>query len=204
MAERIVLSSPVDPEPVRSPKKARAALWATIGVVAVVVMLAATANLTPSPRPVEVKLSEPPARVVPQLFEPATESEPAAAEPAEVAPPKATEPPSLPRNSTPMPRPVRSTAGARLVSDAKPASDASRVNAPAAAPQVEPPVQQARANIAPSPATVDDGQSLATMLEKCSEEKFLAGVICEQKVRLRYCEGKWGQVPQCTKKPHVD
>ncbi|HET7032608.1 MAG TPA: hypothetical protein VFJ48_05750 [Casimicrobiaceae bacterium] len=84
------------------------------------------------------------------------------------------------------------------------ATDAARPAAVVPPPQIEPPVQQARANIAPSPSNVDDGQSLATMLERCNEEKFLAGVICEQKVRLRYCEGKWGQVSQCSKKPHVD
>ena len=70
-------------------------------------------------------------------------------------------------------------------------------------PEVEPPVQQARVNVAPS-ASNSDEQSLASALEKCSSEKFLAGVICEQKARLRYCEGKWGQVPQCTAKPRVD
>ena len=203
MVERIVLTSPVDPEPVRSPKKAGAALWATIGVVAVVVVLAATASLSP-PRPVEVKVSERPARVVPQMLEPATENEPAEAEPPGGPPQKASEPLPLPKDSTrtPAPRPARG-APARGVSDAKP-SDASRVSAPAEAQPEGDPVQQARASIAPAPAIGDDGQSLATMLEKCSEEKFLAGVICEQKARLRYCEGKWGQAPQCMKKPHVD
>ena len=100
-------------------------------------------------------------------------------------------------------RPARS-AQARAVSEVKPTNDASHLAPAAAQPQAEPPVQQAHANVAPAPATVDDNQTLSTMLEKCSGEKFLAGVICEQKVRLRYCEGKWGQVPQCTKKPHVD
>jgi hypothetical protein len=191
---------------VRSPKKAGAALWATVGVVGVVVVLAATANVSP-PRPVEVKPSERPARVVPQLLEPATENETADAESPGVSPQRTWEPPALPKDSarTPAPRSARNAQGSQGASNAKTASDASRVNASAEAPsQVEPPTQQARANIAPSPANGDDGPSLATMLEKCSEEKFLAGVICEQKVRLRYCEGRWGQVPQCTKKPHVD
>jgi hypothetical protein len=70
-------------------------------------------------------------------------------------------------------------------------------------PDAEPPVQHASMSVAPS-ASSSDEQSLAGALEKCSAEKFLAGVICEQKARLRYCEGKWGQVPQCTAKPHVD
>ena len=201
MVERIVLTSPVDPEPARSPKKAGAAMWATIGVVVVVVVLAATANLAP-PRPVEVKVSERPARVVPQMLEPATESEPDEA--SAIPPQKVAEPTPLPKGSirATAPRPARSTPP-RAVSEARSSDDAARVNAEPQ-PQPEPPVQQARANVVSSPATADDGQNLATMLEKCSEEKFLAGVICEQKVRLRYCEGKWGQVPQCTKKPHVD
>jgi hypothetical protein len=196
MVERIVLTAPVDPEPARSPKKAGAALWATIGVIAVVAVLAATASLPP-PRPVEVKVG------VPQMLEPVSESEPAEAPAA--APQKAAEPPSLPKGSirTTPPRPARS-ATPRAVSEAKTIDDASRVNAAAQPLQAEPSVQQARANMTPSPSAADDAQSLATMLEKCSDEKFLAGVICEQKVRLRYCEGKWGQVPQCTKKPHVD
>src|SRR5262249_5048121 len=205
VVERIVLTSPAESQSASPPKKARAALWVTIGAVAVVVLLAATANRSPSP-PVEVKVTERPARVVPQLLEPATADESLDAEPPVVPAGQVSEPPSLPKDSTrvPAPRPPR-ISPARAVSDAKPSADASRA-APVAAPQpvVEPPVQQARANVAPSPASVDDAQTLAAAIEKCNEEKFLAGVICEQKVRLRYCEGKWGQVPQCTKKPHVD
>jgi hypothetical protein len=205
IVERIVLTSPVDPEPARSPKKARAALWATLGVIAVVGVLAVTASLSP-PRPVEVKVTERAARVVPQMLEPAAESEPDEA-PA-VPPRKAAEPPSLPslpKDSTrAMPPRAARSAAPRAVSEAKTIDDASRINAAAQPQQAEPPVQQARASVAPSPSAADDAQSLATLLERCSDEKFLAGVICEQKVRLRYCEGKWGQVPQCTKKPHVD
>ena len=46
----------------------------------------------------------------------------------------------------------------------------------------------------------DDAKVLASALEKCGKENFLAGIICEQKAYLRYCDGKWDQVPQCTKK----
>ena len=203
IVERIVLASPANPEPARSPKKARAALGATIGVVAVVVVVA-TANLSP-PRTVEVKMSERPVRVVPQMLEPPSEDESAEAEPPVGSPPKAEVPPPHPKESAraAVQRPARS-AQARAVSEVKPTNDASHLAPAAAQPQAEPPVQQAHANVAPAPATVDDNQTLSTMLEKCSGEKFLAGVICEQKVRLQYCEGKWGQVPQCTKKPHVD
>jgi hypothetical protein len=46
----------------------------------------------------------------------------------------------------------------------------------------------------------DDAKVLASALDKCGKENFLAGFICEQKAYLRYCDGKWGQVPQCTKR----
>ncbi|HVN35324.1 MAG TPA: hypothetical protein VMU96_08725 [Casimicrobiaceae bacterium] len=205
MVERIVLTSPVDPEPARSSKKAGAALWATVGVVAVVVVLAAAANFS-LPRPADVKVGERPARVLPRLVESATEGEPADAESSAVSAKMAADTALPSQDSAPasVHRPVRGAPPVRAAADAK-AGDASHTSAVVLPqPAIEPPVQTARANIAPSPAAVDDDQALAGMLEKCGEEKFLAGVICEQKVRLRFCEGKWGQVPQCTKKPHVD
>jgi hypothetical protein len=33
---------------------------------------------------------------------------------------------------------------------------------------------------------------------------FLGRVVCEQKVRLQYCEGQWGKVPQCPGGPNAD
>jgi hypothetical protein len=46
----------------------------------------------------------------------------------------------------------------------------------------------------------DDAKVWASALEKCGKESFLAGFVCEQKAYLRYCDGKWDQVPQCTRK----
>src|SRR5262245_55980452 len=113
VVERIVLTSPVDPEPARSPKKAHAALLATVGVAGVVAILVATANLTPS-RPVEIKVSERPARTVPPpMLEPGTQSEPLEAEPP--APQRASEPPPLPKESTKPVRPQRSAPPPRPV-----------------------------------------------------------------------------------------
>jgi hypothetical protein len=53
-------------------------------------------------------------------------------------------------------------------------------------------------------AAPDNAQLLASALEKCYGERFLSAVVCEQKVRLKFCEGKWGQIPQCTAKQRVD
>ena len=62
----------------------------------------------------------------------------------------------------------------------------------------------ARASVPQSAATADGAQVLSIALEKCGQEKFLANVICEQKARLQFCDGKWGQIPQCTSRPKVD
>ncbi len=213
MVERIVLTSPADAENARTPARGRAVLWIVTGMVALVLVLAAMAGRLPE-RAVEPKVSERATRVVTPLLEPTSENLQADAAPAGAAPlpaaqrgtPVVANPLPLQKESqkSPATRPARAAAGVRSPSNAKSADDASRVNgASAPIPEVEPPVQQARVNVAPSTASSDE-QSLANALEKCSEEKFLAGVICEQKARLRYCEGKWGQVPPCTAKPRVD
>lgn len=38
---------------------------------------------------------------------------------------------------------------------------------------------------------------MADAISQCGRQGFLAGVICEQRVRLQYCEGYWGQAAQC-------
>jgi hypothetical protein len=34
-------------------------------------------------------------------------------------------------------------------------------------------------------------------LRRCQSESFLARVVCDQRVRLRFCDGYWGKVAQC-------
>jgi len=55
----------------------------------------------------------------------------------------------------------------------------------------------ASAAIAPAPAARDRWDGMNAALAACSNEAFLAGVVCTERVRLEYCEGFWGQVPQC-------
>jgi hypothetical protein len=47
---------------------------------------------------------------------------------------------------------------------------------------------------APAP---DRWQVMSDQIVRCGRDGFLAGVICEQRVRLKYCEGYWGSAPQC-------
>jgi hypothetical protein len=59
--------------------------------------------------------------------------------------------------------------------------------APAVIPQV----------VVPQAPPPDRWQLLAEGIASCARENFIAGAICEQRVRLQYCDGYWGQVPQC-------
>ncbi len=60
----------------------------------------------------------------------------------------------------------------------------------------------AAANAAPAAvsevaAAPDRWESLNAALVRCSRENFLAGIVCSERARLEYCDGFWGQVPQC-------
>ncbi len=55
----------------------------------------------------------------------------------------------------------------------------------------------ARAPIAQEPPMPDRWDTMNAALASCSGDNFLAGVVCTERIRLRYCEGFWGQVPQC-------
>jgi len=34
-------------------------------------------------------------------------------------------------------------------------------------------------------------------LQRCTREDFITRVVCDQRVRPRYCSGYWGKVAQC-------
>ena len=69
------------------------------------------------------------------------------------------------------------------------ATDAAELGAPA--PTV------ASAPIAQQSPMADRWETMSAAIANCSRESFLAGVVCSERVRLQYCEGFWGQVPQC-------
>jgi hypothetical protein len=48
-----------------------------------------------------------------------------------------------------------------------------------------------------SGAVPDRWQAMAGALAQCEREGAIAGLICGQRVRLRYCDGHWGEVAQC-------
>ena len=65
---------------------------------------------------------------------------------------------------------------------------------------VAPPPEPAKiaAVVAPPPRPVpDQWQTMRDALASCDREGGLGGFICGQKVRVQYCDGYWGKVPQC-------
>jgi hypothetical protein len=38
-------------------------------------------------------------------------------------------------------------------------------------------------------------------MDACGKDNFLEKIVCQQKIRLRYCDGYWGSVPQCPTGP---
>jgi hypothetical protein len=59
---------------------------------------------------------------------------------------------------------------------------------PTAAPAAAPPQE---------PVKLDRWQTMNAAIARCPRADFFAGVLCEQRVRLQYCEGYWGDVPEC-------
>jgi hypothetical protein len=98
---------------------------------------------------------------------------------------------------TPAPMPQAPPASSRS-DDAAPAPTARAFTLFATAPELPPPQPAVSpAPVAPPAPAPDRWQRMAEAISACGREGFLAGVICEQRVRLQYCDGYWGKVAQC-------
>jgi hypothetical protein len=64
-------------------------------------------------------------------------------------------------------------------------------------PAAPPPVPQPAPAPRPAPPPRDRWQIMADEIAQCGRDGFFSGVICEQKIRIKYCEGYWGQTAQC-------
>ncbi|TMH62117.1 MAG: zinc-ribbon domain-containing protein [Betaproteobacteria bacterium] len=80
--------------------------------------------------------------------------------------------------------------------------------APATAPQPSPKAPAKPAPVvAAAPAAAaepDRWQMYADAMGRCGREDFFKRFSCEQRARLYYCEGYWGQVAQCPSAPTRD
>jgi hypothetical protein len=68
---------------------------------------------------------------------------------------------------------------------------------PPAVPAPQAPVRTAQPAIVAAAPVPDRWAQFAEDLHRCERETFLSRVVCDQRVRLRYCDGYWGKVPQC-------
>jgi hypothetical protein len=207
-ASRIALTTPIA---VGDVPQRRLALWGGLVVVTLALAFVDTEDLLPaSLQPVGVvKTSRRPAasqprvpREVPLLSEPEALPNDDVADATRAAAVKG----GPARESAPARGPTRGPKASGAPVAMGPGSSDNGAGSPNAdeSQAAEANLQLARAAIPQAAPAVDDRQVLASALERCNEEKFLAGVICEQKARLKYCDGKWGQDPQCTPKPRVD
>ena len=193
------------PATVASSAKSRSLLWVLLAIGVVLAGVAgwhlpnrppATSEAgdasTTSPGPSEQRATSP-------------QPEPANARPAASAPASATLPP-LPaiveRELVPYSPALGKPTGAKRVIAApkaappppEPPAEVEIVRAPPLAPPAAAPKAVPR---------IDPWQQMAEAIGRCPEG-FLGRVVCEQRVRLQYCEGHWGQVPQCPGGPNVD
>ena len=99
--------------------------------------------------------------------------------------------------------------GRKSLHDARNAGDEARRATDARSPDPEPPPAATAAGetaavsgAAPAPEAQpapnsDRRQVMAAALSRCERENFLAGFVCKERAWLQFCDGQWGEVPQC-------
>ena len=75
--------------------------------------------------------------------------------------------------------------------------------APATVPAEPAPTPERPAAVAAAPKApvVDRWSQMSDELSRCTREDFISRVVCDQRVRFRYCNGYWGKVAQCPGNP---
>jgi len=177
----------------------RSILWALLAIGVVVAGIAGwhLPSRTPGAPDVETAPTATPAQ-------PAPDAAPARMTPSATTPPATALPP--------LPTIVEREIVPNSHAEGKPAT-AKRTPAPkAVAPPPEPAAEVEVVRAAPpepappAPKPVpraDPWQQMNEAIGRCPAG-FLGRVVCEQKVRLQYCEGQWGKVPQCPGGPSAD
>ena len=113
--------------------------------------------------------------------------------------PAAAAPVRAPVEIKPLPaKPARKPAAAAAP---KPSPPSAPVAVPPPAPAPIPPQVTAAPRKAPP---VDRWAQMSEELSRCTREDFIARVICDQRVRFRYCDGYWGKTAQCPGNPVPD
>jgi len=82
--------------------------------------------------------------------------------------------------------------GAAGTSATSPATPVTPAPAPAARP-----APAAAPEPAPAAPVQDRWAQMGEELQRCQKESLFSRIVCDQKVRLRFCDGYWGKVSQC-------
>jgi hypothetical protein len=176
--------------------RSRSMLWTLLAIGVVLAAIAGWYLPTHTPDAPEVGAGSSAAPAAP-------DAEPARVTPS--APPQATALPPLPTIAERELIPNSHAAG-------KPATTKRGPAPKAVAPPPEPPAEVEIVRVpppepappAPKPVPrADPWQQMNEAIGRCPAG-FLGRVVCEQKVRLQYCEGQWGKVPQCPGGPSAD
>lgn len=85
---------------------------------------------------------------------------------------------------------------------ARPARPVPEPPAPPPAPAAEPvpvvePPRPAPVPPRDLPPPIDPWQRMSDALDRCAAEDLFGRIRCEYRVRTSFCEGHWGEVPQC-------
>jgi hypothetical protein len=181
-----------------------------IGAVAVVIVIAVGflgyralygGNKQPSMTTAETPKAAQQSATNPSPSEPVKDAAPVAAAPAEPSalPPAveepaktaAAEPAPLPGTpaAAPKPRATQPKPGPKIEPTAEPA--------PAPSPAKTPTKATAVAAATQSASQPDHWQMYADAQARCAREDFFKRLACELRTRNQYCQGYWGQVPQC-------
>ena len=70
-------------------------------------------------------------------------------------------------------------------------------SAATAGPRSAPCRRHRRSPPAPAPVVPDRWEAMSAAIAHCGRADFFSGIICEQRARMKYCDGYWGEVPQC-------
>ena len=184
-----------------SSRFSRSMLWAALAIGMVVAAIAGWHLPTRAPEAPDAGATSSAIPAAPPL--PAPD-----AEPTRINPPATSAPAALP----PLPTIVERELVPHAPAAVKPAASKRASPAPKAVtppPEPAPEVESVKAQPAPAPPTpqpparVDPWQQMSEAIGRCPAG-FLGRVVCEQKIRLQYCEGQWGQVPQCPGGPRAD
>lgn len=191
--------------PAKRKASARPLLWVslTLGVVLAAIAGWYLPNHPPATPELGAASSASPAAPAPGASAPG--AGPAGVKPAEPAPPTAALPP--------LPTIVERELVPHSPAAGKPATSKRAVAAPKAAappPEAPPEIEPVRA-AAPAPVVgvpppvprIDPWQQMGEAIGRCPPG-FLDHVMCEQRIRLQYCEGHWGKVAQCPGGPSDD